>query len=98
MGADPIDYYTLLASLTQVGNSDACFLTWIQTVFMENHSPRRCLNDLARAADSGHNLAAYLVTLLLYRHNGAAGDDDTARWYMRRVKGEEESRTVAADQ
>ena len=58
---------------------------------MENHSPRRCLNDLARAADSGHNLAAYLVTLLLYRHNGGASDNDTVRQCMRRVEGEEES-------
>ena len=39
-GADPIDYYALLASLTQVGNLEACFLTRIQTVFMEKHSPR----------------------------------------------------------
>jgi len=33
---DPIDYEALLASLTQVGNLEACFLTGIQTVFMEN--------------------------------------------------------------
>jgi hypothetical protein len=82
---DPVDYEALLASLTQVGNLEACFLTGIQTVFMEKHSPRACLDDLACAADGGHNL----VTLLLYRHNGNAGDDDTARWYKRPVKGEE---------
>ena len=35
---DPIDYEALLASLTQVGNSEACFLIGIQTVFMEKHS------------------------------------------------------------
>jgi hypothetical protein len=32
--ADPVDYYALLAILTQVGILEACFLTWIQTVFM----------------------------------------------------------------
>jgi hypothetical protein len=37
----------------------------------------------------GHNLAVYLVAILLYRHNGAASDDDTTRWYMRWVEVEE---------
>ena len=58
---------------------------------MEKHNPRPCLDDLARAADGGHNLVAHLVAILLYRHNGDAGDDDTARRYIRRVKGEEVS-------
>ena len=88
---DPIDYEALLASLTQVSNPKACFLIGIQTIFMEKHSPRPYLDDLAHAADGGHNLVAYLVTLLLYRHNGNASDDDTVRQYMRRVEGEEES-------
>ena len=39
MGADPVDYYTLLASLTQVGNPEACFLIGIHIVFMEKRSP-----------------------------------------------------------
>jgi hypothetical protein len=34
-GADPVDYYALFASLTHVDNLEACFLTWMQTVFME---------------------------------------------------------------
>jgi hypothetical protein len=54
------------------------------------------LHDLARTANGSHNLAAYLVALLLYRHNGATDDDDTARRYMRRVKGEEGSRVAVA--
>ena len=64
---------------------------------MEKRSPQPCLDDLTRAADGGHNLAAYLVAILLYRHNGGAGDDDIARQCMRQVEGEEES-PVAADQ
>jgi hypothetical protein len=91
-----VNYFSLLANLTQVGNPEACFLTGIQTVFMEKHSPRPCLDDLARAADGGHSLAACLVALLLYRHNGDAGIDDTARRYLRQVEGEEESRAAAA--
>ena len=55
-------------------------------VFEETHRPRPCLDNLARTADGGHNLAANLVAILLYRHNGDAHDDDTARRYMRRLK------------
>jgi uncharacterized membrane-anchored protein len=66
-------------------------LTGIQTVFIENHSPRPCLDYLTRAADGGHNVAAYLVAIFLYRHNGDVGDDNTMWRYIRRVKGEEES-------
>ena len=95
---DPIDYEALLASLTQVGNSEACFLTRIKTIFMEKHRSRPCLDDLARAADGGHNLAAYLVTLLLYRHHGGTNDDNTVRRYMRQVEGEEESWAAMVDQ
>ena len=97
-GVDPINYDVLLASLTQVSNLEAYFLTRIQTVFMEKHSPQPCLDDLTHAADGGHNLVTNLVALLLYRHNGGVGDDDTARWYMRWVKGEEESWASVADQ
>ena len=85
------NYYALLASLTQLGNPEACILTRIPMEFVDNHSPRPCLNDLVHIADGGHNLAAYLVALLLYRHNGDAGDDATAWWYIRRVEGKEES-------
>uniref|UniRef100_K3YKZ9 F-box domain-containing protein n=1 Tax=Setaria italica TaxID=4555 RepID=K3YKZ9_SETIT len=92
----PDGYDTLLASLTQVGNPEACFLTGIQVIFRETHSPRLCLDDLARAAAGGLNVAAYLVALFLYRDNGGASDDDTARRYMRRVQGEEESWVAAA--
>ena len=91
----PIDYEALLASLTQLDNPEACFFTRIQTLFMENHTPQRCLNDLTSAADGGHNLAAYLVALLLYRHNGAVGNDDTVRRYKRWFEGKEGSRAVA---
>ena len=92
LGWDTVsNYYALLASLTQLDNLEACFLTGIPMVFEETHRPRPCLDDLTYAADGGHNLVAYLVAILLYRHNGDAHDDDTMRRYMRRVEGEEES-------
>ena len=86
-----INYFTLLARLTQVGNLKACLLTGIQTVFTENHSPWPCLDYLTRATNGGHNVAAYLVTIFIYRHNGGAGYDNTVRWYTRWIEGEEES-------
>ena len=67
-------------------------------VFEETHKPWPCLNNLARATDGGHNLAAYLVAILLYRHNGDARDDDTTRGYMRWVEGKEESWATVVDQ
>ena len=36
---DPVDYKALLASLTQVGSPEDWFLTRIQTILMEKHSP-----------------------------------------------------------
>jgi hypothetical protein len=92
LGWDDLNnYYTLLASLTQPDNPEACFLTGIPIVFDENRRPWPCLDNLTHAVDGGHNLVAYLVAILLYRHSGDAHDDDTVRWYMRRVEGEEES-------
>jgi hypothetical protein len=43
------------------------------------------INDLQRAAEVGHDVAAYLYAILLYRDNGGAAADDTAKGYMRRV-------------
>jgi hypothetical protein len=95
---DPVNYEALLASQTQIGNLEACFLIGIQIVLMEKHSPRPCLNDLTHTANDRHNLVAYLFALLLYRHNGDADDDDIARRYIRRVEGEEVSWVMVADQ
>jgi hypothetical protein len=50
---------------------------------MEN---RGC-NDLRRAAKGGHDAAAYLCAILLYRDNGSAAADDTSKQYMRWVAG-----------
>ena len=97
MSNDLINYFALLARLTQVNNLEACLLIGIQTVFTENHSPRPFLDYLTCATDGGHNVAAYLVTIFLYRRNDYAIDDDTAQWYIRWVEGKEESWAVAAD-
>jgi len=54
LGWDDVDdYYTLVSSLTQCSNLEACFLTGITMVFEETHGPQPCLDDLACTADGG---------------------------------------------
>jgi hypothetical protein len=79
----PTTYKAFLAMLTGLGNLEACFLSGIKAFFIEH----RGYNDLRRAAEGGHDAAAYLCAILLYRDNGGATDDDTAKGYMRRVAG-----------
>jgi hypothetical protein len=76
---DPTVYKVFLAKLTDLRNPEACFFFEIKAVFMEN---RGC-NDLWRAAKGGHDLAAYLYAILLYRDNGGAAANDTMKRYMR---------------
>jgi hypothetical protein len=69
--------------LSGLGNPEACFLSGIKAFFIEH----RRYNDLRRAAKGGHDAAAYLYAILLYRDNGGAAADDTVKGYMRRVAG-----------
>jgi hypothetical protein len=68
--------------LSGLGNPEACFLSGIKA-FIEH----RGYNDLRHATEGGHNAAACLYAILLYRDNGGAATDDTAKGYMRRVVG-----------
>jgi hypothetical protein len=69
--------------LSGLGNPEACFLSGIKAFFIEH----RGYNDLRRATEGGHDAVAYLYAILLYRDNGGAAADDTAKGYMRRVAG-----------
>jgi hypothetical protein len=69
--------------LSGLGNPEACFLSGIKGFFIEH----RGYNDLRRAAEGGHDAAAYLYAILLYRDNGDVTADDTTKGYMRRVAG-----------
>jgi hypothetical protein len=69
--------------LTDLGNPEACFFYGIKVVIMENSG----CNDLRHAAEGGHDAAAYLYAILLYRDNGGAATDDNAKRYMRWVAG-----------
>jgi hypothetical protein len=80
---NPIAYKAFLTMLSRLENPEACFLSGIKALFIEH----RGYNDLRRAAEGGHDAAAYLYAILLYRDNGGAAADDTAKGYMRQVGG-----------
>jgi hypothetical protein len=69
--------------LSGLGNPEACFLSGIKAFFIEH----RGYNDLRRTAEGGHDAAAYLYAILLYKDNGGAAADDSAKGYMRWVAG-----------
>jgi hypothetical protein len=72
---NPTAYKAFLATLSGLGNPEACFLSGIKAFFIEH----RGYNGLPRAVEGGHDAAAYQYAILLYR--------DTAKGYMRRVAG-----------
>jgi hypothetical protein len=78
---NPTAYKAFLAMPSGLGNPEACFLSGIKAFFIEHSG----YNDVWRAAEGGHVAAAYLYAILLYRANGGAAADDTAKGYMRRV-------------
>jgi hypothetical protein len=80
---DPTAYNAFLAMLIGLGNLEACFFSGIKVVFMET----RGYIDLRCASEGGHDAAAYLYAIMLYRDNGGATADNTTKQYMRRVTG-----------
>jgi hypothetical protein len=80
---NPTAYKAFFAMLSGLGNPKACFLSGFKAFFIEH----RGYNDLRRAPEGGHDAAAYLYTILLYRDNGGVAADDTAKGYLRRVAG-----------
>jgi hypothetical protein len=80
---NPTAYKAFLDILSGLRNLEACFLSRIKAFFIEH----RGYKDLRRAAEGGHDAAAYLYAVLLYRDNGGAAADDTVKGYMRRVAG-----------
>jgi hypothetical protein len=80
---NPTAYKAFLAMLSGLGNPEACFLSGIKAFFIEH----RGYNDLRRATEGGHDAAAYLYAIFLYRKNGSGAADDTVKGYIRRVAG-----------
>ena len=87
----------LLADLTNIGNPEACYMTGMMNVFSKGTPEARpCIIELARATERGHNVAAYVAAILLFRANTSADNDQASRWYMRQVEGDEEATAGAA--
>jgi hypothetical protein len=80
---NPTAYKAFLAMLSDFGNPEACLLSRIKAFFIEHKE----YNALRRATEGGHDAAAYLYAILLYRDNGSASANDTAKGYMRWVAG-----------
>jgi hypothetical protein len=80
---NPTAYKAFLAMLSGLGNSESCFLSGIKGFYIK----QRGYNDLGRAAEGGHDVAAYLYAILLYRDKGNTAGDDTAKGYMKQVTG-----------
>jgi hypothetical protein len=81
---NPTSYKAFLAMLSGLRNPEACFLSGIKAFFIEH----RGYDDLRHAVKGGHDAAAYLYAILLYRDNRGAATDDTAKGYIRRVAGD----------
>jgi hypothetical protein len=62
---NPTAYKAFLAMLSGLGNPEACFLSGIKAFFIEHKG----YNDLRRAAEGGHDAAANLYAIFLYRDN-----------------------------
>jgi hypothetical protein len=69
--------------LSGLENPEACFLFGIKAFFIKH----RGYNDLRRATEGGHDATAYLYAIFLYKDNGGAAADDTAKRYTSRVAG-----------
>jgi hypothetical protein len=80
----------LIARLASVGNPEACFYARMRTVFVEDRSalmPQ--LNMLVRSATIGHDVAAFVLSLVLHKSNSGAGNDNIVWWWLRKVEGDE---------
>jgi hypothetical protein len=80
---NPTAYKAFLAMLSGLGNLEACLLSRIEAFFIKH----RGYDDLWHTVEGGQDAAAYLYAILLYRDNGGAAANDTAKGYMRRVAG-----------
>ena len=59
----------------------------MHTVFMEDHSTLMLrLNMLECSTVVGHDVAVFVLSLVLHRSNSGVGNDNIARWWLRNVE------------
>jgi hypothetical protein len=81
------EYCTKLAS---VGNPEACFYTGMRAVFVEDRNALMLwLDMLEHSAVVDHDVATFVLSLVLHRSNSGADNNNIARWWLRMVEGDE---------
>jgi hypothetical protein len=64
----------------------------MRVVFVEDRTMLMLwLDMLERSAAAGHDVAAFVLSLVLHRSNSGVGNDNIARWCLRKIKGDEAS-------
>ena len=85
----------LIARLASVANPEACFYAGMRAVFVEDHTALMpWLDMLERSTAVGHDVAAFVLSLVLHRSNSGAGNDNIARRWLRKVECDEAGPTV----
>ena len=80
----------LIAMIASIGNLEACFYAGMHDVFVEDRSTLMpWLTMLERSAMAGHDVAAFVLSLVLHRSNSSAGNENIARRWLRKVEGDE---------
>ena len=79
-----------IARLASIDNPKACFYAGMRTIFVEDRTALMpCLDMLERSTTAGHDVAAFVLSLEPHRSNSGAGNDNIARQWLRKVKGDE---------
>jgi aspartate/methionine/tyrosine aminotransferase len=72
--------------LLAVGNPEACFYARMRAIFMENHTTLMAwLDMLERSATIGHDVAAFVLSLVLHKSNSGADNDNIAQRWLRKA-------------
>ena len=59
-------------------------------VFVEDHNTLMLWLDMPkRSAMVGHDVAAFVLSLVIHRSNSSVGNDNIARRWLRKVEGDE---------
>lgn len=83
---------TLTVNLAKVGNPWACFSEGMRSVFVEHRDDDTAGRALLEvAASGGHQIARYVLAMLLYRGNTGTTDDLRSMELLRRVEGDEDA-------
>jgi hypothetical protein len=80
----------LITMLASISNPEACCYARMCAIFVEDHGTLTSwLNMLERSTTAGHDVAAFVLSLVLHRSNSDVGDDYIVRQLLRKVEGDE---------